>query len=470
MEPPPARPAPEVVTDPSRRAADRPERSDQATDQATGSVDPAWFEALVEHTADSIGVIGMDLKVAYVNPSMAFMLGADERELVGTDVLSLLHPLDVGRASEAVGNTMGGGDDWGFLVLRVRHSSGRWLELEALGSRFVVDHVPAGLVITCRPALMRSVSEGAADALRDRYEQAFERAPIGMALISLDGRLVRVNHMLTRMVGHRREDLMERSLFDLAHPDDRDAAIAHALDVLVADGPTSSELRFVKPDGSIAWARISASVIRDTSGEPVQGLVHAEDITVERAARATLEHAATRDPLTGLLNRGGFAARFEAVSSDDDCDRVLMLIDLDGFKEVNDNHGHRAGDEVLCGVADRLRDHLREDSVIARIGGDEFVVYLPDVHDAATALALGDRVRDSLARPHDLGEVAVRVPGSVGVALLHGDVELSDALAAADIASYTAKRAGGDAVHLSWRAVMTTTPVDGDGAAPTVVR
>jgi diguanylate cyclase (GGDEF)-like protein/PAS domain S-box-containing protein len=377
-------------------------------------------------------------------------------------VLSLLHPLDIGLASEAVAHTVSGGDDWGFLVLRVRHDSGRWLELEAMGSRLVVDGLPAGLVITCRPVSRRDVSANATHDLRDRYEQAFELAPIGMALIGLDGRLMRVNQMLTEMVGRPRQELTGRILFELAHPDDRDAAIAHALAVLSTIEPSSHELRFVKPDGTIAWARISASVIRDAAGDPVQGLVHAEDITVERAARDALVRAAMRDPLTGLLNRGGFAARFEATPSDDDGDRILMLIDLDGFKAVNDNHGHRAGDEVLCAVADRLRGCLREDSLIARIGGDEFVVYLPAVHDAATAMQLGDRVRDALARPHDLGPATVRVAGSVGVALLHGAVELSDALAAADVASYTAKRAGGDSVHLSWRTALVTTPASAE--------
>ncbi len=161
------------------------------------------------------------------------------------------------------------------------------------------------------------------------------------------------------------------------------------------------------------------------------------------AVRAALgEYGALRDPLTGLHNRRSFDAQIEAVESAQE--RVaVVVIDLDHFKEVNDNYGHARGDYVLIEVARALRGQVRPQDVVARIGGDEFVVIL---HDAADARIVADRLRLAVL------DVAVltntRVSASVGVAEVEGRTA-SSALALADRAVYRAKRAGRDAVFVA---------------------
>lgn len=409
------------------------------------------YAAAVAHSPDATLAVASDGTISSSNPAAAMMLGRDEHEIDGMNIVDLIHADDLGLVAEAFASTIVGGPRIGFVVIRVRHGNGGWTHVEAAGGRMVEFGRPDGMVVTCRDVTARYEHDETREMVRSRYEKAFDRAPIGMALVDLEGRLVRVNDVLCQMVGRTANGLTGRSMFELAHPEDRDTAISHAMTVLGAGTAEPVELRFVRPDGSDAWARISSSVIHDDAGQPAHGLVHAEDITEQRHLREQLRRAATCDPLTGLLNRAGLAARVGEDHGSAERSRALMIIDLDGFKAVNDQHGHLVGDDVLCEVAARLERCLRVGSVIARIGGDEFAIYLPEVDDAASALALGERVRDSLASPHMAGGRPTRVAGSVGVAFLEGPVELSDALAAADLASYRAKRSGGNTACLTWR-------------------
>ena len=140
-------------------------------------------------------------------------------------------------------------------------------------------------------------------------------------------------------------------------------------------------------------------MIRNEDGTPQHTIAHIEDVTDQRTLRDQLERAAAHDPLTGLLNRAGFANRFAGIAETSDGPGALLIIDLDGFKAVNDAHGHAAGDELLELIAQRLVDSVRVTDLVGRLGGDEFAIHQPDVVDAAHVVALGERVRVALAAP-----------------------------------------------------------------------
>jgi diguanylate cyclase (GGDEF)-like protein len=129
---------------------------------------------------------------------------------------------------------------------------------------------------------------------------------------------------------------------------------------------------------------------------------------------------------------------------------ALLQVDLDGFKAVNDQHGHAAGDELLEHIARRLLAVVRSSDAVGRLGGDEFAIHQVEVGDATSVLSLGERVRATLAQPFHIAAGTVHVSGSIGVAMLDGRVALSRALAAADASSYAAKRLGGNRVELTW--------------------
>ncbi|WP_202805745.1 diguanylate cyclase domain-containing protein [Actinopolymorpha alba] len=272
-------------------------------------------------------------------------------------------------------------------------------------------------------------------ASEESFRQAFEYAPSGMAVASLraqdDRRLLRVNAALCHMLGYSGEELRRVGLATVVHPDDRP--------LLTAGGIAyQGDLRLRHRDGHLVWVSMNSSVVLDSAGAPDYQLIHIQDISERRDREEQLAHLAAHDPLTGLPNRSELRARLGQLLADRE-EVVVLFCDLDGFKHINDRYGHDAGDLVLVEVARRLRSQVRDHDVVARVGGDEFVLVLRDTDKEAAALAL--RLAREVRRPLRLGprEVAVTVSIGVGSSGLASDVD--GVLRAADQAMYRVKLA-----------------------------
>jgi diguanylate cyclase (GGDEF)-like protein len=195
----------------------------------------------------------------------------------------------------------------------------------------------------------------------------------------------------------------------------------------------------------------STSVVKDpATGEPVEFRASIRDVSDRKRLEDELEQQALHDPLTGLGNRVLLKNRIERALSRAGSPRVSLLsLDLDGFKEVNDTHGHAGGDEVLRQVADRLRTICRPTDTLARTGGDEFVILCPDADEQA-ALGIADRIVFVMGAPIETSEFTVKLGASVGVVSGMGrGVNADWLLLEADHAMYAAKRAGKGRVALA---------------------
>jgi diguanylate cyclase (GGDEF)-like protein len=203
--------------------------------------------------------------------------------------------------------------------------------------------------------------------------------------------------------------------------------------------------RTVLPEGAIRWLQCRGRV-RAADGRPVQMTGACQDVTAQREAAEALSKLAMHDPLTGLPNRSLFMDRLgQALRRLDRSDRVLavLFVDLDRFKVINDRFGHAAGDEMLTGVATRLREVLRPHDTVARLGGDEFVVLCDDLDDDRAALRVAERVLVALDRPVDCSGQEVVCSASIGIALTRRSEVTPDALLRdADMAMYRAKETG----------------------------
>lgn len=237
------------------------------------------------------------------------------------------------------------------------------------------------------------------------------------------------------------------------HPADR-ARVTAAHDRVIAGLVEAYEWRARCPDG--VERRIWTELRPEYEGNTVVAIrAVCQDVTERRTAEARIRHLAEHDALTGLVNRTLLLDRLGKVLAHRHRRRgvpaavAVLYVDLDGFKAVNDRHGHAAGDRVLVQAADRMRTIVRGSNTLARLGGDEFAIVQIAEKQPASAKALAERIVEILGQPYDLGESiqAAAVTASVGVALSPGDADAVDALlAAADTAMYRAKSAGRNGV------------------------
>jgi diguanylate cyclase (GGDEF)-like protein len=194
------------------------------------------------------------------------------------------------------------------------------------------------------------------------------------------------------------------------------------------------------------WASLSVSLVRDAEGEPLYFVSQIQDVTERKALEEQLHHQAFHDPLTGLPNRALFMDRLEHAltrANRRGTKVAVLFMDLDNFKVINDSLGHKAGDQLLIAVAERLKACLRPEDTAARLGGDEFTILVEDVAGVGDVARIAGRIADILQPPFALGEQEVFATASIGVAL-NGPAQgqLADLLRHADLAMYRAKRRG----------------------------
>ncbi len=278
---------------------------------------------------------------------------------------------------------------------------------------------------------------------------AFANAPMGVALATPTGVLVDVNHAFGALVGATPEQLIGRSVIDLVHPDDVAAAReAHASLRGHRGRPMRHETRLVRGDGSAVPVQVTASLVQETAeGGPAHVVMIVEDITDRKALEAALVHRSLHDPLTGLPNRILFRDRLRHALDRGRRERTptcVLIIDLDGFKAINDELGHPMGDMVLVAFAERLTSVLRASDTAARLGGDEFSIVCENT-ERSEAEVLADRLRTTVTDPLVLSGTTLNLGMSIGIGSAPGGADPEEAydrvVREADDAMYADKAA-----------------------------
>ncbi|MEV0294728.1 EAL domain-containing protein [Nocardia sp. NPDC050710] len=280
-----------------------------------------------------------------------------------------------------------------------------------------------------------------------RLRAVFAQAGIGTGLSDMAGRIIEVNTAFAHMLGYEPADMCTLSVTDLSHPDDP-PGMWELYSALLRGEHDNVQLEKAYPhrDGHAVWTNLNVSLIRDEHGDPQYTLVLVEDISERRALRQRLHYRAHHDELTGLPNRSRFIDALTVAFADPTARVGLCYLDLDHFKSVNDTFGHAAGDELLIQAAVRLRAcTARPSDLVARMGGDEFVILVPHAIGPGAVAELARTVLDALARPFDVQGHHLTVSASIGVIedrTAHATAD--EFLQAADTTMYWAKAAGRD--------------------------
>ena len=313
----------------------------------------------------------------------------------------------------------------------------------------------ASVALLCFGALLIVVlarQRAVADALASSeglFRATFHQAATGIAHITPEGRILRANDKFCRMLGYSLQELRQRDLFALSDEGEREAVRRFLAQRLVAHSPVLSpemEKAYRRKDGGLLWVYEALGLVKDAQGRPDFLVVVTQDISAHKELEMRLSHDALHDALTGLPNRVMFNDRFARVleSARRYGRRAAVLyVDLDGFKSVNDQWGHAAGDQLLQQVARRLEDCVRAEDTVARLGGDEFGIVLAAIDQVEDCEVVADKVLSAMVQPFVLDSAVAQVSASVGAGLYPRHGSDADALLAqADAAMYAAKQAG----------------------------
>lgn len=294
---------------------------------------------------------------------------------------------------------------------------------------------------------MRQLKESQA-----RYSSTVELAAIGISHVGLDGKFLHANKALVDMLGYSERELKGKTVKDISHPDDLNAADTMIEKMTSREiGSFTLEKRYVARNGETIWVRINSTMKWDDAGSPMYHISTIENISDRKKAEERVAYLATHDELTNLPSRAVFnellsrairSARRRGVKG-----LTVLFVDLDRFKIVNDSLGHDAGDVLLKEAAARISAAVRSSDCVARHGGDEFIVLLEDVQSIDDASFVARKIIAAVHEPIVLDGHECRVTASIGIACYpeHGN-EAGVLTRHADVAMYSAKQNGKNCV------------------------
>jgi diguanylate cyclase (GGDEF)-like protein/PAS domain S-box-containing protein len=270
----------------------------------------------------------------------------------------------------------------------------------------------------------------------------FDNAAIGMAVVSVDGSWLQVNEALCKLLGYSEQELRAMSFQRLTHPEDLKQVQSYIQRVLEGYVPShEQEKRYLHEQGHTVWVQWHVSLLKDSETGTKRLFFQVQDISDRKKAEEKL----TQDTLTGLPNRARFydllKLRFARKQSNRQC--AVLLLDVDRFKLVNDSLGNASADQLLIQIAQRVKTCMRQNDVLARVGGDEFAVLLDDVSGEEEASSVATRIQQALAISFNLLGQEVYTTLSIGIALASDYGEhVSDILRDAETAMHSAKARG----------------------------
>jgi diguanylate cyclase (GGDEF)-like protein/PAS domain S-box-containing protein len=441
-----------VLREKNQTAAHRESKAESARFIAAAESSPDAFFIMdaVRNSSDDI----VDFRFIYVNSHAEELLRTPRAELLKKD-LCVLFPDN---------RTNGMFDKYRKVVIAneslVEEYAAQREDGSELWLRQQVNKLADGVAIRTSDGTELKVSEERYQSLSNFSNSVFENAPF--SIIETDGRGViqAMNGAAERLTGHKRADMVGKVSITAVHdptelsrrseettPDQTELTGFDLLTAKAAQGEVDErEWTYVRNDGTTLPVHVAVTAVKDGTGKVSGFIAIASDITERKQLMTYLNHMASHDQLTGLPGRTLLRERIaDAIEKAMLHGRkvAVFVIDLDHFKRMNDSLGHRAGDEIIVGMAERMHQSLRRSDTLGRLGGDEFIVVMPHIATLTDVERCAKRLVDRVSSTAVVGDMEVNMTASVGVCVYPDFAEDVDSLLErADAATYAAKGNG----------------------------
>jgi diguanylate cyclase (GGDEF)-like protein/PAS domain S-box-containing protein len=400
-------------------------------------------QLLLEHLRDIVLFVRMDGSIARMNRAAVDAYGYSQAELRDMDVVNLVAPGAPSLAEAIRSKHLQEGDGLLFETIH-RRQDGTTFPVE-VNARVAPVGGQSYVLSVIRDISERMNVEHQLERAYSELEQVFETAANGMRIIDTDYNMVRLNRTFARMAGVDVDEGLGRKCYEVFAGELCHTERCPLRRVLAGEGRLRIEVDKRTADGRTISTVLTAQP-HIVSGKVVGVVEDFHDVTARKQAEETARHMATHDVLTSLPNRMLFGDRLDiavANAARSEALFALLFCDLDDFKSVNDTFGHAAGDFVLREVARALSSAVRKGDTVARFGGDEFVLLLPNVSGIADAEGVTAKLIEEVGRPILQADTKIVVKLSVGVTLSRPGDDADALLRRADDAMYGVKSRGG---------------------------
>ena len=406
-----------------------------------------YAEQLIDIAPEAIAILDLEDQVIRVNEEFCRLFQYPKNDCIGQRMDDLIVPEHLKAESLSLSARAASGDRFEVESQRMK-KDGTLVDVSVLAKPIATEDDSPAIYVIYRDISERIKAHEALIKSEERHRTVLEAAPDPVIVRDMDGRVIYLNPAFTRVFGWTLDECRGRPI-DFVPEENRpetDDFMSHIKKGISFSGV---ETRRFGKSGQLVDVSISGAVFMDTHGHP-EGFVNTlQDITERRKKDEELKYVAYHDMLTSLPNRKSFYMCLDDLlhhSSRRNSDRAwaLMFLDLDKFKQVNDALGHDTGDQLLQGVAGRLKGCLRETDHLFRLGGDEFTIILTNLGRDIDVARVASKILKSITRPFFLSSQEIFTSTSIGISVFPNDGwDVEGLVKNADMAMYAAKESGG---------------------------
>jgi len=405
------------------------------------TVSREYFETIMSSMGEMLFVTDREHKIQLTNPAVLATLGYQHHELKGEPLESLIDGgIELTAAEE---KQLAEDGEIKSIERKFLHKDGHGIpvlitvSMMQYGEHNACQIIHAGRDITRQKRIERELGLAA---------KVMESDSNAIMICDHQANILLVNPAFCAITGYARDEVIGKNPRILSSGRQSAEFYRNLWESLLGDGMWSGEIWNKRKDGGVYPERLSISSVYNDAGEITNYVSIFNDISEQKDIELRLSHMAHHDQLTGLPNRTLFTDRLEHALAHAcrNNDKVgLMFIDIDGFKAINDNHGHDVGDALLCNIANSLTELVRDADTVARVGGDEFVIILENLLNDAAIVQVAEKILDRFSLPTMAAGIACDIGCSIGISIGPDDSSSGDELVKqADTAMYVAKTSG----------------------------